>query len=796
MTQLSPATILAAADAAIRAIPPLWPLATSVAVNPFLGQAHESLPLAAARWGKASGVAVTMPRAWFAERIASGAIEEADLVAALEAAPVAGRPTLAAVKTALKTPRAAPQAVPTVADLAAGASGIDWPALVAARFSHWAATYFDAGQALWPTTPAKGAFAAWRLYASHDLTPEIAGLRGFAALVADLPEERAEAMAFAATRLGLSETALPAYFHRLLVGTAGWGQVARYRLWQAELGGKSDRTGTDLVAILLAFELALAGQYGAEIESLWAATVKACAEPLRPSADDIVDSILQEAAERAAQRRLAAVFAAPARAASAGRPTLQAAFCIDVRSEVFRRALEGCDPGIRTLGFAGFFGIATGHRPLGSDVTEHRLPVLLTPAVQSEAGHGSPADRMRRIASRARRAWGRFRLAAVSSFAFVEAAGPLYAAKLVRDGLGIGRRTTPNDPVPRFTPDLSPEDRTGMAAIILGAMGLTRDFAPLVLLAGHGANVVNNPHASALHCGACGGASGEVNARLLAGLLNDPAVRIGLAARGIAVPDDTLFLGALHDTTTDAVTLYTDDHVSPAHAEAIAQARRWLASAGMVAATERAARLPRAVTALDVAARARNWAELRPEWALAGCQAFVAAPRDRTRGKDLAGRAFLHDYDWRADEGFATLELILTAPVVVASWISLQYYGSSVAPDLFGAGNKLLHNVTGGIGVVEGNGGLLRSGLPLQSVTDGERLIHEPLRLSVLVEAPREAIANILARHPGVAALFDNKWLHLIALDDRGQLAWRYVGEGQWKAVEGAVIPKDDLVAA
>jgi hypothetical protein len=53
------------------------------------------------------------------------------------------------------------------------------------------------------------------------------------------------------------------------------------------------------------------------------------------------------------------------------------------------------------------------------------------------------------------------------------------------------------------------------------------------------------------------------------------------------------------------------------------------------------------------------------------------------------------------------LELIMTAPVVVASWISLQYYGSSVAPEAFGGGNKLIHNVVGGIGVVEGNGGSL-----------------------------------------------------------------------------------------
>ncbi|RBD99449.1 DUF2309 domain-containing protein, partial [Xanthomonas oryzae pv. oryzae] len=131
------------------------------------------------------------------------------------------------------------------------------------------------------------------------------------------------------------------------------------------------------------------------------------------------------------------------------------------------------------------------------------------------------------------------------------------------------------------------------------------------------------------------------------------------------------------------------------------------------------------------------------------------------------------------------LELILTAPVVVASWISLQYYGSTVAPERFGAGNKLLHNVTGGIGVVEGNGGILRTGLPWQSVHDGERLIHEPLRLSVLIEAPTEAIGAILERHPQLRALFDNRWLHLFALDDEGRMARRYIGDLSWETYVG-----------
>eukprot|EP00521_Asterionellopsis_glacialis_P001341 CAMPEP_0195253420 /NCGR_PEP_ID=MMETSP0706-20130129/4450_1 /TAXON_ID=33640 /ORGANISM="Asterionellopsis glacialis, Strain CCMP134" /LENGTH=141 /DNA_ID=CAMNT_0040305909 /DNA_START=26 /DNA_END=451 /DNA_ORIENTATION=+ len=128
----------------------------------------------------------------------------------------------------------------------------------------------------------------------------------------------------------------------------------------------------------------------------------------------------------------------------------------------------------------------------------------------------------------------------------------------------------------------------------------------------------------------------------------------------------------------------------------------------------------------------------------------------------------------------------MTAPVVVASWISLQYYGSTVSPTLFGGGNKLLHNVVGGIGVLEGNGGAPKPGLPWQSVHDGEAYQHDPLRLSVIIEAPQEAMTDILERHPAVRALFDNRWLHLIAMDSDGQLAARYDGDLKWSAITPA----------
>jgi uncharacterized protein YbcC (UPF0753/DUF2309 family) len=785
-------TILQAADRAARAIPPLWPLASSVAVNPFLGQTGEPLATAAARLRRTAGIALTMPRSWYTARLRSGEIAEEDLQAAFDAAPAGLRPmTLAALKQVAQSERTAPLALPTVAELARDVAAIDWPRIVDDRISHWASAYYDQGQALWVgAQQARGAWAAWRAVATHDLTPEIVGLEGFAQTVADAPADAEAALEDCVSRLGLTGAALESYFHRLLTTLGGWAQVARYRLWQAELRGGSDGSVTDLLAIRMTWEAALLRQYGSALEPHWQAAIAAHAEPAAATPDDIVDTILQEAAERGAQRRLHALLAAtPAAPAAPGRPSLQMAFCIDVRSEVFRRALESVDPAIRTLGFAGFFGLGLGHRRFASDVVEARLPVLLAPTLLTCSGTATPAtesaDRTARIAARAQRAWGRFKLAAISSFAFVEAAGPLYVGKLLSDGLALKRHPAPNDPPPRPAESLDDATKLAMATSVLKAMSLTGDFARLVLLAGHGANVVNNPHASALHCGACGGYSGEVNARLLASLLNDREVRSSLRTQGIEIPDDTLFLGALHDTTTDAVTIYADDHPSASHVDDLEQAGRWMKSAGLLARGERALRLPRAEHGRDIPRRARDWAELRPEWGLAGCQAFIAAPRARTAGRDLAGRAFLHDYDWRRDEGFGVLELILTAPVVVASWISLQYYGSSVAPEMFGAGNKLLHNVTGGIGVVEGNGGLLRVGLPWQSVHDGDGLTHEPLRLSVLIEAPREAIADVLERHPGVRALFDNRWLHLFALDDQGRRTWRYAGDLHWESATG-----------
>ncbi|TVP73502.1 MAG: DUF2309 domain-containing protein [Rhodobacteraceae bacterium] len=771
---------LAAAEAAARAIPPAFPLDATVAVNPYLGQSAQDLAQTAARLARVAGAPMTRARADFTARIAAGEITDADIAAAWQACVHPLKPAdPAQVAPALSRPAPAPQALPTVADLVAQATGRDWPAIISRSFGLWAAGHFDRGQAFWSPAPGLGALAAWRAWATHDLAPEIAGLTGFCAHVAAAPDTAKRAVLRATQALEVPREATKTVYHRLLMDLGGWAQHARWLLWQAELEGKSDQTLIDLLAIRLIWDEALLKAFP-QVAEAWRKTVDAHAAPVAPTADQVLDAIAQDAAERAYQRRLFARLAGTQSAPT--RPALQAAFCIDVRSEVFRRAFEAQSPTIETLGFAGFFGLPLAHQARGTDMAQKHLPALLNAAITTTSHADEAEEQSFRIAARATRAWGRFRQAAVSSFAFVEAAGPAYGWKLVKDTLGLGAKGLVPEPMPQVAGGLSAAQKADTAAAVLRAMSMTAGHARLVLLVGHGAQVTNNPHESAYHCGACCGQTGEVSARVLATVLNDPETRAGLPERGITLPDDTLFLAALHDTVTDEVTLYRDAPAG-AHSADIAQARTWLKAAGKIARGERALKLPGA-RADELSLRARNWAELRPEWGLAGCAGFIAAPRSVTAKADLQGRVFLHSYDWKADADFATLELILTAPVVVASWINLQYYGSTVAPLVFGGGNKLIHNVVGGIGVVQGNGGILRPGLPWQALHDGAGLVHEPLRLSVMVEAPEDAITGVLDRHPQVRALFDNGWLHLFALEN-GQATRRYRPGLTWEAAQG-----------
>ena len=816
----SPHRIQKAVQCATETVAPCWPLKDFVAVNPFLGLSDRTFSQAAETLAGAAGAQMFMPRSFYAEAISSGRIDTEDLVNALALEPEAARLVgdLHGLRIAILRDDTChhPELLPTVSAIAADCTGVNWTDHVTELLSRWAARYFDQGQALLASpfrnlTP----YAAWRAEATHDRTPALLGLSSFRGAVAFLPESAVELIAHAVQVLGIPEEAMEPYFHRLLMTHSGWSAYARYLDWQRNLNGQRPEILADLLAVRLAWELVLyTGLAPQGIQDAWGEARSALSPKSEVSTSAFAaEVVLQRAYELGWQKRLMASFTPQSNRRTAERPAVQAAFCIDVRSEVYRRRLEATGRDIETIGFAGFFGIPMAYRSLSQETDRPQCPALLAPqfTIREALLDATPADErsalnQRNALRRSQAAWKAFKLGAVASFGFVETLGIALALKLITDSLGLTRPVphpaTANVPAAlhgRLAPRLAPECHDGcetgldmptrveLAARVLKAMGLTENFARLVLLVGHGSTSVNNPHAAGLDCGACGGHSGESNVRVLTTILNDPQVRAALLDRGIAMPPDTVFLGGNHDTTTDTVSLFDLTAVPESHAVDLQELQARLEKASRRVRRERAPRLgladkPALEDALSM--RGRDWSQVRPEWGLAGCASFIAAPRHRTRDLDLGGRAFLHNYDWRQDEDYAVLELVMTAPLVVASWINLQYYGSTVDNRVFGSGNKTLLNVVGALGVLEGNGGDLRVGLPWQSLHDGQRLMHDPLRLTAIIDAPVEAINTIIEKHESLRNLLDNGWLHLYAMDSRGAVRQHYVGIGRWEEVK------------
>ena len=257
-------------------------------------------------------------------------------------------------------------------------------------------------------------------------------------------------------------------------------------------------------------------------------------------------------------------------------------------------------------------------------------------------------------------------------------------------------------------------------------------------------------------------------------------MRAGLAERGINIPADTWFVAAVHHTTTDEIEFFGTTGCPATHRSSLRQVQSWTAAATIATREERSNRLG-VDSAEAVPHRARDWSEVRPEWGLADNAAFIIADRRRTAGLDLGGRAFLHEYSPAKDPDGKVLELIMTAPMVVTSWIGLQYFASAVDNLAFGSGNKVIHDVVGQFGILEGNGGDLRTGLPWQAIHDGSKLQHEPLRLTVIIEASRQSIADILGRHQGVQNLVTYGWLRLI-VEDAG-ICYRWTASATWKPI-------------
>jgi uncharacterized protein YbcC (UPF0753/DUF2309 family) len=485
-------------------------------------------------------------------------------------------------------------------------------------------------------------------------------------------------------------------------------------------------------------------------------------------------------------------------------PLAQLVFCMDDREEGIRRHLEETNPALETLGGAAHFAVFQNYYGLDDTKPTALCPVVPEVIIPShevheiprteKVGAGSTAeihkqryrwrlrwqDRLHQI-TRGSLIIGPLLTSLSAPFALLTllwrmlspaSFGRIVSSLRARFELPIATRldhnapadagpATPQAPRDGFT-DAEQGERIGN---FLTALGLTKDFAPLVVIMGHGSNSTNNPHLAAYDCGACSGRHSGPNARLFAAMANRAEVREILAARNIHVPAETHFIGAEHNTADDSFIWYDTEDLPAVLQPLLAQVDRDLAAAGQAHAQERCRRLysapldiSKSAALRHVLGRRHDYAQPRPELGHVTNACAFFGRRAMSRGAYFDRRAFVISYDPKQDANGNVLEKHLLINGAVGAGISLEYFFSTVNNELFGCGSKVMHNVAGYFGVMQGASSDLRTGLPKQMIE-----IHEAMRLLVVIEQTLEIITAVYQRQPPLQELVGNGWVIVAA---------------------------------
>lgn len=492
---------------------------------------------------------------------------------------------------------------------------------------------------------------------------------------------------------------------------------------------------------------------------------------------------------------LAGLAAGRNKAPAAALPkSFQALFCIDERECSLRRHIERVDPQCETLGTPGFFGVEFYFQPENGKFYDKLCPAPVTPRYlireygvkekrHHEALYSSNTHTFLTgfLHSLTLGFWAAVRLvqnlfqpkmspAISNAFAHMAPHGQLTVENKSPDD-------RENDLQVGFT---VPEMATRVEGLLRG-IGLIRDFAPVIYVIAHGSSSANNPHHGAHDCGACSGRPGSVNARVFAFMANHAGVRKLLEQKGIMIPEQTQFVGALHDTAADQIQFYDADLLQPANSERHKANRAAFEKALDLNARERSrrfasinTRMPLEKVRKAIRDRSVSMFEPRPELGHGTNTLCIIGNRSLTKGLFLDRRAFLNSYDYSTDPEGGLLTGLMRPIGPVCGGINLEYYFSRVDNYKLGAGTKLPHNVMGLIGVANSSDGDLRPGLPLQMIE-----VHDPVRLLVIVEHYPEVVLKTIRSAPEMYEWYINEWVHLVAVHPATG-AFHYFKEGRF----------------
>jgi hypothetical protein len=485
-------------------------------------------------------------------------------------------------------------------------------------------------------------------------------------------------------------------------------------------------------------------------------------------------------------------------------PVAQAFFCIDDRECSLRRHLEETHPGIETFGAAGFFGIDFLYQGFDDAYPVAQCPNIIDPkhlVKESSLQAGPPLNSMTDGFSDLHiKPHSLFR-----DWLFTQLLGLGYAARMIWEVFRPGAQllkikklseVAAHTHLHLLRENDEPDEDGKMLGFsflemadkiegLLRNIGLINRFAPLVVVVAHGSSSTNNPHFAAYDCGACSGKPGAPNARAFAWMANHASVRAILSERGIAIPDSTCFVPAMHNTSRDEVTYLDRPLLPPSAIQHLSVFQKAMQEALDKNALERCRWFelgPQSPSCEEahkhVIARASSIFEPRPELNHSNNLYSIVGRRTLTRDLFMDRRAFLHSYDPETDPEGILIVKILSAVIPVCGGINLEYLFSRVDNSIYGAGTKLPHNVIGLLGVANGVEGDLRTGLPSQMIE-----VHEPARLLIVIEQSTEILDKAFGKLGALTEWLDNAWVRLVSCHPVSRELFYYFSTG-WEPVD------------